>query len=747
MNFFKSKLNVVLLFILLALLGVGGFFGYKMFIKPDVLAINFSDMSSQEISAWFNDNKLSDKLVIEEDYDDTVAQGRVIYQSVKEGDPIKNKVTVIISKGKDPNSKFDIPADSQTYDSIKLWFSEHGFNNVSYTYTDNSEVESGKVLSVNPSKASPDEAITVEIAGKEMLNVPDFSANTKTEIDTWAKDHNITVKYLYESSSSVKEGGVIKQSIAAGQNITEGGTITITLSQGDVKTATIPATMLGTSEDSFLKAVKDLGFTSIKKDTTTYFSVKSAKGTIFSYDDGNLPLNETINYAISAGQYTFDKTEYEGKSLTKVQEMVKEYNTRNAHITLETTEEKSNDVNAGNLYSCTSEFKSPNITISCKLSKGDGTTTKATLPANLLGSSESDFLAKCKSLGFTNVVKDESGYYSTLNAKGTVAYYDPDGEMLTSTKITYRLSLGAYSFNASDFNGKSLSDGEALIKKYNELNAHITSTIKTSGSGTSLSGCSSTKDGINTTISCKLTGSSSGSDTPTGTKATLPTNLLGYSESNFLDKCKSLGFTNVVKDESGYYSTLNAKGTIAYYDPDGYLDTGTKITYRLSLGAYSYNAADFNGKTKAEAEALIKNLNSLNAHITSAVSTSETTSATVEKGKLFDCRGLQSGITTTVSCMISSGSPAAEDVKAQIVDADTLISFYSVPNDYNKAWQQVKDYFTSNGFDNLTINAVSSTKSVGTIVSVSVNGNKNYATGEYLVTTPIVVEICNNQTN
>ena len=605
MNFFKSKLNVVLLFILLALLGVGGFFGYKMFIKPDVLAINFSDMSSQEISAWFNDNKLSDKLVIEEDYDDTVAQGRVIYQSVKEGDPIKNKVTVIISKGKDPNSKFDIPADSQTYDSIKLWFSEHGFNNVSYTYTDNSEVESGKVLSVNPSKASPDEAITVEIAGKEMLNVPDFSANTKTEIDTWAKDHNITVKYLYESSSSVKEGGVIKQSIAAGQNITEGGTITITLSQGDVKTATIPATMLGTSEDSFLKAVKDLGFTSIKKDTTTYFSVKSAKGTIFSYDDGNLPLNETINYAISAGQYTFDKTEYEGKSLTKVQEMVKEYNTRNAHITLETTEEKSNDVNAGDLYSCTSEFKSPNITISCKLSKGDGTTTKATLPANLLGSSESDFLAKCK----------------------------------------------------------------------------------------------------------------------------------------------SLGFTNVVKDESGYYSTLNAKGTIAYYDPDGYLDTGTKITYRLSLGAYSFNAADFNGKTKAEAEALIKNLNSLNAHITSAVSTSETTSATVEKGKLFDCRGLQSGITTTVSCMISSGSPAAEDVKAQIVDADTLISFYSVPNDYNKAWQQVKDYFTSNGFDNLTINAVSSTKSVGTIVSVSVNGNKNYATGEYLVTTPIVVEICNNQTN
>ena len=81
--------------------------------------------------------------------------------------------------------------------------------------------------------------------------------------------------------------------------------------------------------------------------------------------------------------------------------MVAEYNKRNAHITLETIEEKSDSVSPGELYSCTSKFDNPNITVSCKLSKGDGTTTKATLPTNLLGYKESDFLAKAKALGFT----------------------------------------------------------------------------------------------------------------------------------------------------------------------------------------------------------------------------------------------------------------------------------------------------------------------------------------------------------
>ena len=69
MNFFKSKLNVILLLILILLLGVGGFFGYKMFIKPDVVAVNYLNMNKDEINEWFFANKLEDKVVFEEDYD------------------------------------------------------------------------------------------------------------------------------------------------------------------------------------------------------------------------------------------------------------------------------------------------------------------------------------------------------------------------------------------------------------------------------------------------------------------------------------------------------------------------------------------------------------------------------------------------------------------------------------------------------------------------------------------------------
>ena len=82
MNFFKSKINIILLIILLVLLGVGGFFGYKMFLKPDVVAINYQSMNKDEINQWFVDNQIEDKLVFEEDYDDSIAAGAVIYQSV-----------------------------------------------------------------------------------------------------------------------------------------------------------------------------------------------------------------------------------------------------------------------------------------------------------------------------------------------------------------------------------------------------------------------------------------------------------------------------------------------------------------------------------------------------------------------------------------------------------------------------------------------------------------------------------------
>lgn len=743
MNFFKSKINIILLIILLVLLGVGGFFGYKMFLKPDVVAINYQSMNKDEINQWFVDNQIEDKLVFEEDYDDSIAAGAVIYQSVKEGDKIKDKVTIIISKGKDPNSAIEIPSQNQTYDSIKLWFQENGFNNVTYKYVDNKDEKQGTVLSISPITALKTDAIVVEIAGKEMYTVPDFSTYSKNKIDEWASEHGVSVKYLYESSQTIKEGGVIKQSIKNGESISKGGSISITLSQGDIKTATIPATLLGSSENDFLTKLKALGFTKFNKDSITYFSTKSAKGTVFSYDDGNLPLDETINYAISAGQYAFDKTEYEGKTLTKAKEMVDEYNKRNAHITLETKEEKSDTVSVGELFSCTSKFDNPNITISCKLSKGDGTTTKATLPTNLLGYSESNFLAKAKELGFTNLVKDSSGYYSTINAKDTIAYYDPDGEMLTNTKITYRLSLGPYTFNASDFNGKSKADAETLIKSLNGINAHIKSTINTSGSGNILSNCTASKSGIETSISCSLQGTS----TSTETKATLPTNLLGYSESDFLAKAKSLGFTNLVKDSNGYYSTINAKDTIAYYDPDGELATNTKITYRLSLGPYTFSAAEYNGKTVTEAEAYISNLNALNAHVKSKVSTSDSYSDSYEKGKLFDCKGLKSGNETTVSCLLSLGSTNTSTATGQIIDFDTLVSYYSAVDNYQKAYDQINGYFKSNNFTDITINGVSSTKSVGIILSISVNGDKNYKSGTYPLNSKIVVKICNNQTN
>ena len=129
------------------------------------------------------------------------------------------------------------------------------------------------------------------------------------------------------------------------------------------------------------------------------------------------------------------------------------------------------------------------------------------------------------------------------------------------------------------------------------------------------------------------------------------------------------------------------------------------------------------------------------------MSTSDSYSDSYEKGKLFDCKGLKSGNETTVSCLLSLGSTNTSTATGQIIDFDTLVSYYSAVDNYQKAYDQINGYFKSNDFTDVTINGVSSTKSVGIILSISVNGDKNYKSGTYPLNSKIVVEICNNQTN
>lgn len=118
-------------------------------------------------------------------------------------------------------------------------------------------------------------------------------------------------------------------------------------------------------------------------------------------------------------------------------------------------------------------------------------------------------------------------------------------------------------------------------------------------------------------------------------------------------------------------------------------------------------------------------------------------------GQTYDC----SFAGSTISCKLYTSSSNNNsnnnnnnsnnnntNTVADISSSNTIISFCS-KSSYSEAESAIKSYFSS--FSNLTISSVSSDKGAGTIISISVNGNKDYSAGSYSTTTPIVVEIAN----
>ena len=719
-RFFSSKLNIFLTVLLVVVIGVAVWFGFNVFGNPfskTVNAINFSGMNKTEVEKWVSDSGLSaDKYNYSYQYDESIQQDYVVYQSVKEGEAISDSLTIIYSSGKDPNGTVDIANQikNMSYNDARNWFIQNEYTNVTYTFEISETYELGKIISATPSNATKNEAITVTVSYGPSIDsivttVPNFATYTKDEIEAWGKEYAIDLDIKYETSQKVDENGFISQSVAEGQEIKGGQALIVILSSGQStsNTKTIPDTYIGLTEDEFKAKLKELGFTNLSKSNETYYAEGLNKDTIYYYEDGTFDTSRTINYALCAGKYTFDANEFNGKSKSDVEKLVTSLKNRNARInnsaiSITFVNGDKNVDKQGQAYDCSSD----GAKISCKLYTGDGSAT-ALIPtdARYLGVSEEKFLSDCKALGFTNFAKSDLTYYSTNLSKGTLYSYD-DGELSVSKTINYALSEGAYSFNASDFNGKTTEEANSVIKSLQNRNARINGSIVSikfvdGTSDSSKSGQTYDCSNSGSTITCKVyTGGSSGGST--GSKATIPGNLLGTSESNFLAKLKSLGFNNVAKSNITYYSTTLANGTIFSYD-DGTFDTGTTINYALSVGPYTFNASDFVGLTTEEVTSKVKDLQNRNAakgNLSVSFKPGEKDSS--QAGKVHDC----SFNSDTISCYVYQSSDSDKTVTtASILSIADIRSNYTGEN-FDIIQNKVREYLNGQGFYNLTFNSV-----------------------------------------
>ena len=184
-------------------------------------------MSMVEITNWVVENKL--KLEFTNKYDDSVKENHVISANYEEGDKVEQGMTIkaVISKGRLVMQSF------QSYEEFRKWAEKY---DVAYEerHEFSEDVASGEVISYsykNGEVIKNGDSIVVTISDGKECRVPNLIGMSKKEVMEALDKLDLEYNFVFQSSSKEKNTA-IKQSIRAGSKVSNGTTITVTLSNG-----------------------------------------------------------------------------------------------------------------------------------------------------------------------------------------------------------------------------------------------------------------------------------------------------------------------------------------------------------------------------------------------------------------------------------------------------------------------------------------------------------------------------------
>lgn len=189
---------------------------------------DLNKMTLTEITNWVIKNRL--KLEFNEKYDEKVANKKVISANYKKGDFIEqgSLISIVLSKGKLIMPGFN------NLDDFKEWSEKFGVNyQEEHQFSDN--VEIGNVISYSHKTGDViknNDVVIVTISDGKQIGVPDLVGMSKNDIISKLKKVNLKYSFLYKNSNSVAKDKAISQSISSGSKVSDGTTITITLSNG-----------------------------------------------------------------------------------------------------------------------------------------------------------------------------------------------------------------------------------------------------------------------------------------------------------------------------------------------------------------------------------------------------------------------------------------------------------------------------------------------------------------------------------
>jgi len=330
-------------------------FSLYFILNQKLTMVDMKGWTLTDAQSWASKNDI--QLIVTSVYDLEEVE-IVLSQSVEANTKITKNSTINIevSLGADPDELIEFPTfdEEWTKTEIVSWLKEMQIDDYTFTTEQTSSLESNLFIEyqieVDVSQFTRSDAITFIVtsnSSSDPVTVVDFSNYSKAQIDEWAEDNNVKIKYTYTYSDSVQSDKVIDQSIDANEEVDQLETVTITISLGE--------------------AVKIVDFTSYNQtDAKNWASENSINLTILmTYSNTvakGVPIYQDIvkNTIVQQGSklniiYSLGSQiaigSYQNKALTDLQTYVETQNGFGAGLSLNVSYQYSNSVSINQIIS------------------------------------------------------------------------------------------------------------------------------------------------------------------------------------------------------------------------------------------------------------------------------------------------------------------------------------------------------------------------------------------------------------
>ena len=434
---------------------------------------DFSTATYLDVESWAQENEVT--VTYQYEFSEEVPVDAVMSQSIDAETVFKvtDELIVVLSKGIDYEVVVPLPDfKGMTLKEIEEFIAKNHFNDVTYDYVIDEEIPKNTFIKLNTEekevKRNTMLVFTISL-GKESeqdlveIELIDFASYTKSQISNWGVANDITIKFVYKSSTTVEEGKLISQSPKAGETILSKSTVTITLSTGKPIAA---VNFAGKTKDYVNEWLKE-NSNKVKVSYKEVYNNEVAKNTVISNspNSGTLSDGATITVTVSLGKPSVSS--YVGKSESSFNTHINSLNNNGANLKITKTEQYSNSVASGNIISQDiTGSTSTGSTIKIVVSKGKEPVYVTV--ESFIGKTENEFKTWVSSKKLT--LGTRSTAY-TNDAAGTVIAQNPSsGSIVEGTSIAYSVSLGKP--NIANFVGQT---EDAFRTNINTINASISS--------------------------------------------------------------------------------------------------------------------------------------------------------------------------------------------------------------------------------------------------------------------------------